>query len=384
MKLSCIHCGKEFSITAEQLGTSGRCPHCRAQISLPKADGTTEEGELEHPKSWLENSVSGLGSFIVHLVILLLLALIPWGGRGESVGEATDVFIGDLDTEHLTNDNDDQLEDTEEVVDTQDESFEEPLNEILPPGVAQDETADLQTVEFSASGGANSALSFNAAMNSSASSGGEDFKGLVTKMQRDGLDLVISFDSTGSMAGEINDVKSKIERIGGALTKLIPKTKISICTYRDDGDAYEVKGLPFTGNLAEVQAFLDEIYAGGGGDLEEAVHQGLRWPVANNQFRPRARKVILLFGDAPPHKQFEESCIRMASEFRTKYDGIVSTVTCHSDERLPSFVEIAQSGGGEAFLTRDDREIMTQLIVLVFGSKHRSKVLEAFELLDEK
>ncbi|MCP4479915.1 MAG: hypothetical protein GY818_17675, partial [Planctomycetaceae bacterium] len=48
----------------------------------------------------------------------------------------------------------------------------------------------------------------------------------------------------------------------------------------------------------------------------------------------------------------------------------------------PSFVEIAQMGGGEAWLTKNEREIMSQLIVLVFGSEHREKVLQAFDLLE--
>jgi hypothetical protein len=33
-------------------------------------------------------------------------------------------------------------------------------------------------------------------------------------------------------------------------------------------------------------------------------------------------------------------------------------------------------------LTSDQRQIMTQLMVLVFGSEHRAKVLEAFKLLE--
>ena len=49
---------------------------------------------------------------------------------------------------------------------------------------------------------------------------------------------------------------------------------------------------------------------------------------------------------------------------------------------MDEFLAIAQSGGGEAFLTTDEREIMTQLVVLVFGSQHRDKVLEAFKLLE--
>ena len=75
-------------------------------------------------------------------------------------------------------------------------------------------------------------------------------------------------------------------------------------------------------------------------------------------------------------------CLQIAADFHRQQKGVVSTVTCRRSVRLPEFEEIAQMGGGEAWLTRNEREIMSQLIVLVFGSKHREKVLEAFDLLN--
>ena len=42
-------------------------------------------------------------------------------------------------------------------------------------------------------------------------------------------------------------------------------------------------------------------------------------------------------------------------------------------------MRIAQAGSGEAFLTDDHRRIMEQLVVLVFGSKHKNKVEEVFK-----
>ena len=122
--------------------------------------------------------------------------------------------------------------------------------------------------------------------------------------------------------------------------------------------------------------------ANGGGDRPEAVHRGMRWAVENNELRSNSRKDILIFGDAPPHRQHLEECLSIASDFARQQKGVVSTVPCRSDVRLPEFVEIAQMGGGEAFLTTDERQIMTQLMVLVFGSRYRGKVLEAFRLLE--
>ena len=75
--------------------------------------------------------------------------------------------------------------------------------------------------------------------------------------------------------------------------------------------------------------------------------------------------------------------MKLAADFAAQERGVVSTVTCRAPDRLPEFIDIAQAGGGEAFLSHDEKQIMTQLLVLVFGSKYRGKVLEAFELLGD-
>lgn len=197
-----------------------------------------------------------------------------------------------------------------------------------------------------------------------------------------GLDLVIVFDSTGSMDKEIAQLKKQIYRIGSTLLELVPSARVSVCTYRDFGDAYVAKGLSLTNDIAAIERYLKDIRAGGGGDNPEAVQEGLRWAVENNDFRKDAVKVILLFGDAPPHAPDQATCERYAFEFRERQQGIVSTVTCRKPARIPEFVKMASAGGGESFLVSEPRRIVEQLVVLVFGSEHRDKVLEAFKLLE--
>jgi Mg-chelatase subunit ChlD len=206
-----------------------------------------------------------------------------------------------------------------------------------------------------------------------------EFELFLQQLKKEGLDIAITFDSTGSMQGEIDQVKSQIERIGKILQRLIPSVRISICTYRDHGDEYVVRGLPLTDKLSEVVGFLSEVQAGGGGDEPEAVDKGLAWVVENNEFRDTARKVILLFGDAPPHYDKQTECLRIASDFR-RNGGIISTVTCRKERQSVPLAEIAQLGGGESFLTSDDRQIVARLVVLVFGSRYEERVMELFEL----
>ena len=325
-----------------------------------------------------------MSAVIVHLLAMLLLALIPWGDFSDGdYGEGDQILIGQLSRQQLVEMPEEKLQEVElESPLTSDsiDSLQSDLQSPLSSDMLAVDMFDSAVAAPSVSG----RLSFEIESPNDESvlaGGSEDFGKLVSRLKRDGLDIVIVFDSSGSMQGEIDVVKNQIQRIGGALYRMIPRTRLGLCTYRDRGDEYVVKGLPLSDDLGTVTEFLVPIVAAGGGDKPEAVDAGLDWAVNKNTFRRSARKIILLFGDAPPHAATAESCQRMASTFRARQRGIVSTVTCRNESPMPEFVSIATAGGGESFLTRNEREIVRQLMILVFGSQHRQKVIEAFDLM---
>jgi hypothetical protein len=316
------------------------------------------------------------------MLLLLVLALIGYEtSSGEGVGE--EVLIGQLPSQELGDAAQQELSLDEHKVESSAAALEE-LQEIeVQPLVAA--TADQALTELPEltplSGGAGGGSFELGTAGIGGSMGGGNWNGMLQGLRRHGLDVVITFDSTDSMGGEIQQVKRQIQRIGSTLLRLVPNARIGLCTYRDADSSFVARGLPLTGDVTELERFLEGVDANEGGDWPEAVHEGLRWAVENNQFRARARKVILLFGDAQPHAEHRQTCLRIAAEFHGGQGGIVSTVTCRRTI-LDEFDEIARAGGGEAFLTSDERQIMQQLMVLVFGSEYRSKVLEAFELME--
>ncbi len=384
MQLSCIHCGEPFTISQDQLGGRGQCPHCGGSIRLPRAsEEGSEEPAAEDPSHWWENSISGLVSVVVHMVLLLILALIGYSSySGEGLGE--DVLIGDLPSEILSDAQDEELSADETAKETAEAEVEETLDvEPTIDTTSETELSELSVPSPSSSGGESGAFNFGSVSAGGGSMAGGSWDGLLQNLRRNGLDIVITFDSTGSMGGEIREVKEQIKRIGDTIVKMVPKARIGLCTYRDSGEEYVVRGLPLTNDTQTIQNYLLDVDANGGGDRPEAVQAGLKWAVQENKFRANARKVILLFGDAPPHRSDHDECLRIASDFHRQDKGIVSTVTCRRPIKLEEFEEIAQMGGGEAFLTADERQIMTQLLILVFGSRYKSKVLEAFRVMDE-
>lgn len=344
-----------------------------------------KERRLDPPSRVMEKLASLLSALLVHVLALVPLAMIPWGDFSDgNYGEGEQILIGQLSREQLVQTPTEKLQDVEienPINDSQTDSLESGLFSPLSEDPLSAEAFDV-SIGAPVSGGA---LSFNIEslnQDSVLAGGREDFGKLVSKLKKDGLDIAIVFDSTGSMQKEIDQLKGRIERIGNTLFKLIPRTRISVVTYRDRGDRFIVKGQELTDRIGKVVTFLNGISAEGGGDDPESVDAGLAWAIESNSWRRSARKVILVFGDAPPHASKVLDCQELASEFRHQQRGIVSTVTCRKKRALDSFSRIAQVGGGESFLSQDQREIMTQLMILVFGSKHRRKVIEAFDLME--
>ena len=390
MNYVCVKCGESFAVTAEQFGKRGKCPHCRATIIMPRLRESSSGGPLRSltaPSLWMDRTFAGFVAIGLHGLILAVLALAPWREIGSGlIGSPSPVLIGEFPSAKLDAV---PLEENRplDILSPSRIQADEPFDPCFQSPLMSDRSAAwAESTTFSTLGGASSdrSLADTQRLNSDVTGGGQEgFGDLISRLKKEGLDIVITFDSTGSMGGEIEQVKRQIERIGGLLFRLIPKTRISICTYRDKGDKFVVKGLPLSDNLGEVVVYLETIDAHGGGDEPEAVEEGLNWSINQNKFRRQARKIVLLFGDAPPHASTQVGCLKLASDFR-RTGGIVSTVTCRSAKRLDEFVEIAQLGGGESFLTSNERDIIAQLVVLVFGSEHREKVLELFQMMNQR
>jgi hypothetical protein len=208
----------------------------------------------------------------------------------------------------------------------------------------------------------------------------DEFTRLIQQVQQHGLDMVVVFDSAGSMQGEIDALKKRLDAIGRKLWDKAPGLRMSLVAYRDEGSDAKADGTPLTSDLSELTSFLQGVRARGGADEPKAVDAGLAWGMLSNTFRPEARKVVLLFGDSPPHPDFRLASFGYAQAFQEKQGGVVSALACREKAPMTDFAAIAQAGGGEAFAMNDPRFILEELVILAFGSKHRQRVVEFFDL----
>ena len=123
------------------------------------------------------------------------------------------------------------------------------------------------------------------------------------------LDMVIAFDTTGSMASYINAVKKHVKELIPKLFKQNPDLRIGIVAFGDYcdmpskdrfGKAYQVCEL--TDNENRLIEFITNAQDTGGGDADEFYELVIKKIVEETNWREDSTKAVLLIADAEPHK----------------------------------------------------------------------------------
>ncbi len=215
---------------------------------------------------------------------------------------------------------------------------------------------------------------------------GGGFGQYVTSLQQRGLDIVFVLDATNSMAPYIAEAKKRLQSILDVITGLVPKTRFGIVAYKDYGDDYglnAVKSLPLSEDVERVRRFINDIVAAGGGDLPEPVHEALQ--VATNRktmaWGAGRKHVIILIGDSPVHATGRDEAIALARAF-AKAGGTLNVLDAGTapegqgwrEQVQPDLLNIAQAGGGSAFLLRQNEPFWRHLIISTFDQRFKEDV----------
>jgi len=176
----------------------------------------------------------------------------------------------------------------------------------------------------------------------------------LAKLHLEKLDVVFVVDSTGSMGSVLRWLRGDVVKMLRAFGMISREPRIGLTFFRDHGDEYLTRSVPLTGDGRRLVQAMDDVQAKGGGDIPEAVYDGLAAALKKHPWThaPRAHKVIVLIGDAPPHekdmlrveklitgaaaKGFRVHCL----EFSTRRGG-----------KVGDFGKIASWGGGKSMVS---------------------------------
>lgn len=123
------------------------------------------------------------------------------------------------------------------------------------------------------------------------------------------LDMVIAFDTTGSMSAYINAVKTHVKELVPKLFSSNPDLRIGIVAFGDYcdmktptlyGKAYQV--LDLTNDENKIIKFINEAQDTSGGDGDEFYELVIKKITEETAWREGSTKAVLLIADAAPHR----------------------------------------------------------------------------------
>jgi Mg-chelatase subunit ChlD len=150
---------------------------------------------------------------------------------------------------------------------------------------------------------------------------------LLEKERRKTLDVAICIDTTASMRDDLAAIKAGLP---GVLEEMVPEFydfRIGMVLFRDYNESYLHRIIPFTKDLEVFKKNLQTLQAAGGGDIPEAVYEGLYEGLTKFPWQSEARLIILI-GDAPPHprqrgKVSKDLVTQTAAEQKVKISAII-------------------------------------------------------------
>ena len=121
---------------------------------------------------------------------------------------------------------------------------------------------------------------------------------------RRALDMGFLVDATGSMGDEMTFLQSELKDIVRRVRAVEPDLdiRLSVVFYRDRGDEFVTRILPFTRSVDETVSFLSATSADGGGDFPEDMNAGLEAMMRQRWSRDAVPQMLFLLADAPPQQ----------------------------------------------------------------------------------
>ena len=134
------------------------------------------------------------------------------------------------------------------------------------------------------------------------------------------IDLVFVIDTTASMTPVIRELAVSMRSIVRILQRLVPSVRIGISAYKDrDTGLPPVITFPLTPTdpfLPRIVGFVESLEASpvGSRTIEEDVHLGLE-AATLMRWRPDARQVLVVIGDAEAHPEYQNETFWRARNF---------------------------------------------------------------------
>jgi len=193
----------------------------------------------------------------------------------------------------------------------------------------------------------------------------------------DPIDVVISFDTTGSMYPVLTQVRRKVKAAVQRLMHELPGMRIGIIAhgdYCDAGSTYVTQHLELTQDTTAITDFVEQTQATGGGDAPECYELVLH-EARTLTWRPEATRVFILIGDDVPH---QPAANPQHLNWRTEVAALTAqSISVYAVQALnrrhatPFYTELAHASGGFHLNLDQFAEITDMLMAICYRQDRR-------------
>jgi hypothetical protein len=116
------------------------------------------------------------------------------------------------------------------------------------------------------------------------------------------VDIVLCLDTTSSMKNDIDAVRELLIPMLERIIADFSSFRIGMVLYKDYFEEYLTRVIPFTRDFEGVRKSLNAVRVIGGRDIPEAVYEALYEAALGFPWEAQSRLIVLI-GDAPPHRR---------------------------------------------------------------------------------
>lgn len=208
------------------------------------------------------------------------------------------------------------------------------------------------------------------------------------------IDLVFSFDTTGSMYPCLSQVRSTITSTVKQLFRDIPGIRIGIVAHGDYCDApprgpYVIKMLDLTRDEDEIVKFVQKVEATGGGDTPECyelvLHEARRltWSAGK-------QKVLVMIGDATPHPASYPDNVKKldwrneVALLREANIHVYGVQALNRSESTSFYREIAKGSGGLHLNLNQFRQVVDLVMAIAYKQAGEERLMRFRDHVQEE
>lgn len=201
------------------------------------------------------------------------------------------------------------------------------------------------------------------------------------------LEVVFSFDTTGSMCRWLDELRGRIQDMIQRLQADIPGIKMAVFAHGDycDTDIYVTKWTDLTDNIVELCNFVKNVEQTAGGDEPECYELVLRQVRTELSWTPCSRRVLVLIGDDNPHEP-EDDANKDKIDWRDEVKALAQDalaiygVQCGHNAYADKFYQgISLATGGKHLRLEDFGSLFDTLMAVCYREGNDTAMLVNYE-----